>query len=60
MGREFPGGKGASRWEESFLVVRELFSANELTSGKRASLWEKSFLEGRPRALPSGKRASQW
>ena len=47
MGRELPGEKGASQWEESFPVGR----------GKKASRWEGIFLVARE--LLGGKRASR-
>ena len=59
VGRELPGGRrasrlegsfprdGASQWEYSFPVVRDV------PSGKAASKWEERFLLGRE--LPSGK-----
>ena len=66
MGRELPGENGASWWEESFPVRRELPGGNweesflvrwELRSGKRAFRWEESFPVGRE--LPGGKGVSQ-
>ena len=53
MERVLPGGKGASRWKESFLVGMNFFVG-------KASHLEKSFLVRRPKERHSGKRASQW